>query len=244
LSSPPPGIRSRVLRLTSAQWAAAGVATGLLGLLLWFAYQRGTASAGLQSVSNAFQRRELMSRIAALEDENGMLNAKVAELEMSRRLDKETYGQVERTLGELQSAMSRQSDDLAFYRSIVSPADGIAGLRIQRFELAPGAKDREFLLRLTLIQAMRHDNVAAGLVQIALSGLQQEHPTRYTVGELLGRPSAKMPFSFKYFQTIEQIIELPAGFEPYTVDVTVTSSRIRGPVERSFPWKTGSQAAL
>ena len=212
MSAPPPGIRSRVLRLTSAQWAAAGVATGLLGLLLWFAYQRGTASAGLQSVSNAFQRRELMSRIAALEDENGMLNAKVAELEMSRRLDKEAYGQVERTLGELQSAMSRQ--------------------------------DREFLLRLTLIQAMRHDNVAAGLVQIALSGLQQEHPTRYTVGELLGRPSAKMPFSFKYFQTIEQIIELPAGFEPYTVDVTVTSSRIRGPVERSFPWKTGSQAAL
>ena len=54
----------------------------------------------------------------------------------------------------------------------------------------------------------------------------------------------KLPFSFKYFQTIEQIIELPAGFEPYTVDVTVTSSRIRGPVERSFPWKTGSQAAL
>ena len=88
MSAPPSGIRSRVLRLTSAQWAAAGVAIGLLGLLLWFAYQRGTASGGLQSVANARQRRELLNRIDALEDENGTLNAKVAELEMSRRLDK------------------------------------------------------------------------------------------------------------------------------------------------------------
>jgi hypothetical protein len=237
-------VGARVFGLTSAQWAAAGVAVGLLGLLLWFAYQRGTASGGLQSAANARDRRELLGRIDALEDENGALNAKIAELEMSRRLDKEAYGQVERTLGELQSAMSRQSDDLAFYKSIVSPADGIAGLRIQRFEVAPGARDREFLLRLTLIQAMRHDSAAAGLVQIVLSGLQGERPTRYTVGELLNRPNAKIPFSFKYFQTIEQAIELPGGFEPYTVDVTVTSGRLRAPVDRSFPWKTGSQTAL
>jgi len=244
LSATPPGGGSRVLSLTSAQWAAAGVALGLVALLLWFAYQRGIASGGWQSAANARDRRELLNRIDALENENGTLNAKIAELEMSRRLDKQAYGQVERTLSELQSAMSRQTDDLAFYKSIVSPADGISGLRIQRFEVAQGAKNREFLLRVTLIQAMRHDTTAAGLVQIALSGLQGERPTRHTIGELLRRPNAKIPFSFKYFQTIEQIIELPAGFVPYTVDVTLTSGKLRAPVERSFPWKTGTQTAL
>ena len=238
------GSGPRVLGLTSAQWAATGVAIGLLCLLLWFAYQRGTSSGGLESSANARDRRELMGRIAALEAENGTLNARIAELAMSRRLDKEAYGQVERSLGELQSAMSRQLDDLAFYKSIVSPADGIAGLRIQRFEISPGVKEHEFVLRLTLIQAMRHDITAAGLVQIAVSGLSADRPTRYTVGELLGRPNAKIPFSFKYFQTIEQTIALPAGFEPYTVDLTVTSSKLRAPVERSFPWKTGPQAEL
>jgi hypothetical protein len=236
--------RAVFLGLTPARWAAVGVTAGLLLLLLWFAYQRGVASGGVDSTANARARRELLGRIASLEDENGKLNAKIAELEMSRRLDKDAYGQVERTLGELQSSMSRQSDDLAFYKSIVSPADGIAGLRIQRFEIAPGQGPRQFLLRLTLIQAMRHDSTVAGLVQVALSGLEAERPKRYTVGELLGRPNAKIPFSFKYFQTIEQSIELPAGFEPYTVDVTVSASRQRAPVDRSFPWKTGAQAAL
>ena len=118
MSATPPGSGSRVLSLTSAQWAAAGVALGLVALLLWFAYQRGIASGGWQLAANARDRRELLNRIDALENENGKLNAKIAELEMSRRLDKQAYGQVERTLGELQSAMSRQSDDLAFYKSI------------------------------------------------------------------------------------------------------------------------------
>jgi hypothetical protein len=62
---------------------------------------------------------------------------------MARRLDRDAYGQVETTLGDLQSQLARQSDDLAFYRSIVSPADGIQGLRIQRFEVLPGAAPRE-----------------------------------------------------------------------------------------------------
>jgi hypothetical protein len=232
------------LGLTAAQWAAAGVAVGLAALLLWFAFERGTLRGGLQSTENARERRDLLGKIAELEAENGRLNAKVAELEMSRRLDRQAYGQVERTLGELQSSMSRQSDDLAFYRSIVSPADGIPGLRIQRFELAPGAAPREFLLRITLIQAMRHDSVAAGLVQVVVSGAHGDRPKRYTVGELLGRPSARIPFSFKYFQTIEQTFTLPEGFTAYEADVMITSGKLRTPLERRFPWKTGPQTSL
>ena len=57
---------------------------------------------------------------------------------MARRLDRDAYGQVERTLGDLQSKLARQGDDLAFYRSIVSPADGVQGLRIQRFDVRSG----------------------------------------------------------------------------------------------------------
>jgi hypothetical protein len=220
------------------------VAVGLAALLLWFAYQRGALSGGLQSEAHARERRELMTRIAGLEAENGRLNAKVAELEMARRLDQQAYGQVEKTLGELQSSMSRQSDDLAFYKSIVSPADGIPGLRIQRFEIAPGTAPRDFLVRITLIQAMRHDSVASGLVQVVVTGTLAGRPARYSIGELLGRPNAKIPFSFKYFQTVEQVFTLPEGFTAYTTDVAVTSGKLRSPLERSFPWKTGPQTSL
>ena len=87
------------------------------------------------------------AQIDALQRENARLNVQVAELEMARQLDQEAYGQVER-LTELQAQLLSQAWRSPFYRSIVSPADGIQGLRIHRFGLA-GAGPREFKLALT-----------------------------------------------------------------------------------------------
>jgi len=207
------------------------------GMLLAFAYHRGQVSAGLDAAQVALERRELVSRAERLERQNSKLNARVAELEMARKLDREAYGQVEQTLGELQSQLSRQADDLAFYKSIVSPADGIQGLRIHRFEVSPGAGPREYLLKLTLIQSMRHESVASGLVQVVVQGMQEGHPARYSVGELLGQPKAQLPFSFRYFQTIEQAVTLPEGFEPFEAEVQLRSGKLRFPMQQSFPWK-------
>jgi len=225
-------------------WLVLGGAVFVVALLIGIAYNRGQASAGLQAAQVALERRELTAKADRLERQNARLNARVAELEMARKLDREAYGQVEKTLGELQSQLSRQTDDLAFYKSIVSPADGVQGLRIQRFEVLPGAEPREYQLKLTLIQSMRHESVAAGLAQIVVHGMQGDRPARFSVGELLGRPKAQLPFSFRYFQTIEQAVTLPEGFQAFEVEVQVRSSKLRSPVQQSFPWKAdGAPAA-
>lgn len=204
-------------------------------------YAQGQRNAGHDAAAEANLRAVLQSQVDQLEVDNKRLNAKVAELEMSRRLDRDTYGQVERTLGDLQSQLARQSDDLAFYRSIVSPADGIQGLRIQRFEVLPGDKPREVHLKLTLVQAMRHESVVSGLAQITILGMKGDVPARYTVGELLGKPRAQLPFSFRYFQAIEQTVTLPEGFEAFETEVELHSSKMLSPVEQNFPWKVAGQ---
>ena len=213
-------------------------------LAAWLAYEQGQRSAGHDAGAEAQRREILTAEVERLGVENRKLQAKVAELEMSRRLDRDAYGQVERTLGSLQSQLARQGDDLAFYRSIVSPADGIQGLRIQRFEVAPGAAPREVLLKLTLVQAMRHESLVSGLAQVTISGMQGDRPTRFTVGELLGRPRAQLPFSFRYFQTIEQAVKLPEGFQAFEAYVQVQSSKISGPLQQAFAWQVGDQASL
>jgi outer membrane murein-binding lipoprotein Lpp len=213
----------------------------LAGLAGWIGYVQGQRSAGHDAAAEASRRQVLEGQVEQLATSNKRLNAKVAELEMSRRLDRDAYGQVERTLGDLQSQLSRQSDDLAFYRSIVSPADGVQGLRIQRFEVLPGEKEREVRLKLTLVQAMRHESVVSGLAQITLVGTKADVSARYTVGELLGKPRAQLPFSFRYFQAIEQTVTLPEGFQAFEAEVEVHSSKLRSPVEQVFPWKVPGQ---
>lgn len=219
------------------RWLLVAGAALLLAVILAYAYHRGRLSAGLDAAQVALERRELVARADRLEQQNARLNARVAELEMERKLDREAYGQVEQTLGELQSQLSRQSDDLAFYKSIVSPADGVQGLRIHRFEVRPGIEPREFRMQLTLVQSMRHESVASGLVQVVVHGMQGDRPARHSVGELLGRPKAQLPFSFRYFQTIEQAVTLPEGFQPFEAEVQVRSSKLRSPMQQSFPWK-------
>jgi hypothetical protein len=226
------------------RWLVPAGALIVAAMLAAYAYNRGQASAGLDAAQVVLERRELTAQAARLEKQNARLNAKVAELEMARKLDREAYGQIEKTLGELQAQLSRQTDDLAFYRSIVSPADGIQGLRIQRFDVQPGGEPREFLLKLTLIQAMRHESVAAGLAQVVVHGMQGDRPARYSIGDLLGRPKAQLPFSFRYFQTLEQAVTLPEGFDAFEVEVQVRSSKLRFPMQQTFPWKVGGQSGL
>jgi hypothetical protein len=225
---PVPAWRRGLLVLAIA--AAAALAFGL-------GYQRGQIAAGLNSAVVARERRDLEAKVKQLESANSKLNARVAEVEMARRLDRDAYGQIERTLGDLQSRLARQNDDLAFYKSIVSPADGVQGLRIQRFEVQPGTGPRDFAIKVTLIQAMRQESVVSGLTQVIVHGMQGDRPARYTVGELLGRPRAQLPFSFRYFQTIEQDVTLPEGFQPFEAEVQVRSSKLKFPMQQRFPWK-------
>ena len=216
----------------------------LLAVAGWAGYTQGQRTAGHDAAAVAAVHRSLTKQVRQLESRNRKLQAKVAELEMSRRLDRDAYSQVERTLGSLQSQLARQSDDLAFYRSIVSPADGVRGLRIQRFEVTPGAAPREVVLKLTLVQAMSHESVVSGLVQVTISGMNGDTPERYTIGDLLEKPRAQLPFSFRYFQTIEQAVSLPEGFKAFEAYVQVRSSKVSAPVQQAFPWKVGNEASL
>jgi hypothetical protein len=218
--------------------ASLAVAAGIF----WMGHRQGQLAAGHDAAAAARARRALESEVSRLESGNSKLNARVAELEMARRLDREAYGQVERTLGDLQSRLARQSDDLAFYRSIVSPADGVQGLRIQRFAVRPGTQPQEFVIEVTLIQAMRQDSTASGLVQVVVQGMEGTRPASYSVGQLLGRPHAQLPFSFRYFQTIQKSVTLPDAFQPFEVEVAVQSGSLRSPLRQSFPWKVTNAA--
>jgi hypothetical protein len=239
-----PPVPGEPVRASRAPWLPALTAALVCAFVGWFAFERGQLSAGHDAVGEARQRKALADRVSRLQAENGRLNAKVAELEMARRLDRDAYGQVERTLGEMQSQLARQGDDLAFYRSIVSPADGVQGLRIQRFEVDSGATPAEFVLKLTLVQAMRHDSVVSGLVQVVVNGMQGDRPARLPVGDPGGRSRDSVPFSFRYFQTLEQVVTLPEGFQAFEVDVEARSGRLRAPIRHSFPWKVGSAVTL
>ncbi len=127
-----------------------------------------------------------------------------------------------------------------FYRGIVSPQDGVAGLRIQSLEALPSDGESRYLLRLVLVQAIVHSRQGRGAVKLQLEGLQDGQTASFDAAELVapGEPTMTWRYEFRYFQGLEMELALPVGFEPRgsTVEIWPNEARAeRGQSEFEWP---------
>ncbi|MGI9264590.1 MAG: DUF6776 family protein [Gammaproteobacteria bacterium] len=209
----------------------------------WGLFEWGQKAAGYNRVEAARIRGSLNDQISVLESENETLRRDLALLRTSDRVDQEAHQQVSVDLDDLQSQIAELNDELAFYRGIMSPADGQAGLQIKALQISSGANPDEFALKLILVQAGRHDGRVQGSVDLAVAGemVSEENeglPTPMTIklSQLTGEPE-KLRYSFRYFQVLERNLSLPPGFEPKMVEVSLSAKRKEDAVSTSFPWQ-------
>jgi cell division protein FtsB len=206
----------------------------------YLVYEFGRIQAGYDLVDAASERRAYEERIDGLEDEIKALKEQVALLETHRDIDREAYKEVEASLTELQAKIQEQRDAIAFYRGIVSPADGNKGLRVQDLKLTRGKREREYNIRLVLVQALKHDRKVSGNVNLTIEGDLDGVEKAYSYAELLpDETDAAWAFSFRYFQDFNRQVVLPDGFTPQRVKVEVQSrTRSISSIEESFAWTT------
>ncbi len=221
---------------------AVGMVVGLI-VLIASAFEWGRYSSGFSKVAEMQHRRELTATIDKLEKENEELRQAVASADLARNVDRQAYADVEKTLADLQAQVLKHREELTFYRGIVSPEDGIGGLRIQRFQILPGAADQQYRLRLVLVQSMRQDAFVSGAVSVEIEGVQDNKPLQLPLAKAVNdaAATANLPFRFRYFQNIEQDIVLPEGFDPRAVTVEVKTAKL-APVRESYPWQVQAES--
>ena len=212
------------------------VVLALVAVYLVFEY--GRISAGYDVVDAANERGALNEHIDTLNDEISALKQDIAVLETHREIDRAAYKDVESSLISLQAKIQEQQDAIAFYRGIVSPADGKPGLRVQDLRLTRAAQERHFNLRLVLVQAMKHDRKVSGDVAITVEGNEGGAAKTYALTELLPADAeSDWPFSFRYFQDFDRQLVLPDGFTPERIHVEVRSrTRSISSIEESYAW--------
>ena len=135
---------------------------GLAAGAAYLTFEFGRLRAGYDVLEAADELGELEDHIDTLEQEKLALSEQIALLETHRSIDRKSYAEVEKSLEKLQVKIQEQQDAIAFYRGIVSPADGEPGLRVQDFRLSRGEQEREYNVRLVLVQAMKHDRKVMG----------------------------------------------------------------------------------
>jgi cell division protein FtsB len=208
-----------------------------LAISIYLVYEFGRFDGGYDRLSVSQQRREYEVQIERLEKANAELRASLADLQTGRVSQEKEREELGRTVRELQTQLARQSQDLAFYRGIVSSTVGSPTIKVQKFQVLRGSGPRQYKVRLVLVQAARPDQVVAGTVAMTLEGTEKGRPVTYNLTRLTADGRAQVPFSFRYFQDVDQDLVLPEGFEPSRVSIEVRASgRAASPLSQSFNW--------
>jgi hypothetical protein len=221
-------------------WAVRAIVVLLVAICGYLIFEFGRISAGYDRVDVGNKTQEFIDHIQALDKEIIDLNQEIAILKTNDEVDRASYKEVEASLTQLQAKIQDQRDAIAFYRGIVSPSDGNSGLRIQDLKLTRGKAEREFNIRLVLVQAMKHDRKVSGDVNLSVVGSQDGSEMTYVLTQLLPENAdIAWAFSFRYFQDFERLLVLPDGFTPERITVEVRSkTRSISSIEESFDWAT------
>ena len=204
----------------------------------YLCFELGRFRAGYSLIDHRREIADWERRLGEQTAEADELRSQLAILRTGREIDDETYSQVKANLSDLQARIQAQEEELVFYRGIVSPQDGVAGLRIQSLDVLPADGERRYSLRIVLVQAIVHSRRVGGVVRLQLEGVRDGQMTSLDVADLVtDGDDYDMAYQFRYFQGLECEIELPVGFEPQRLAVEIVPSEQRAERQsQSFEW--------
>jgi hypothetical protein len=214
-------------------------ALSLLGLFAFYVvYELGRYNAGYDRLAVAQQRTELEVVIERLEKSNRQLRTQLAELDTIRVGRAREQAEVARAMGDLQAQVARQSQELAFYRGVVTQGAALLGVKVEEVRISATPKPGHFMVHLSLVRSGRPDNVASGTLLLSVEGGGSgEDATTLDLPALTAGKLRELPFNFRYFENFDQEIAIPPGFKPEHLAVEVRSSRKDvTPLAQQFLW--------
>ena len=206
-------------------------------LALYISFEWGRSRAGFDGRDAREQRAALRDQIGSLEEEIKAQRLKIALYETEAVGQTRERTELARSIGDLQGQVARLTSDLEFYKGVVGSRDSTGQVKIQQFRVSSGPKQGEYLLRLVLGRPLRLENAISGKVKISIEGAAGTEPTTLDLQAVAGIAGGEIAFSYRYIETMEQPIQLPAGFVPARATVEVIPS-LKGanPLRESFIW--------
>jgi hypothetical protein len=206
---------------------------------LYVIYELGRYNAGYDRLAVSQQRAELEVQIDKLKDEKHELNLRLAEIDTQRIGFAREQAEVSHLIGDLQAKVARQAQDLAFYRGVGSQAAPAAslGVTIQQLRIGATSQAAHFRVHLTLVRSVRADDVASGAALLEVEGESQGREANLGLAALTAGAQREIPYSFRYYQNLDQEITIPPGLRPEHLSVEVRSAK-KGiaPLSQTFLW--------
>jgi hypothetical protein len=209
----------------------------LILFALYVIYELGRFNAGYDRLAVAQERTELEVEIERLEKTNHELRTRLAELDTIRIGRAREQAEVARTIGDLQAQVARESQELAFYRGVVTQGAAEIGVKLGQVRISSSRKPGQFVVHLALVRSGKADNMATGTLGLVVDGGSAGSDAPLDLPALTSGKLRELPFNFRFYQNFDQEIAIPAGFKPEHLAVEVHSSRKDvAPLVQTFLW--------
>src|SRR3546814_3934525 len=115
--------------------------------------------------------------------------------------------------------------DPPLFRYSAAPDQARAGVRVQEVRLskASGAKNSHRFF-LTLIQSVRQEKRVAGRIEMAIFGRSGANERKLALNDIAPDVAGNLLFSLKYFEEFSGQFQLPDGFKPQRVVISLIPS--------------------
>ena len=202
--------------------------------MTWFLAARHAAPT-LHVVASELDNRS--AELASQRDDMKDLRQQVATLKRSDQISRNANLDLQSTLADREEEISGLRADVDFYERLVGSTGQRQGLRVHEARFVPEAGGA-WHYTVTLTQNLNRGAISKGQMRFVVDGVRAGKLVTLAWSDLLQKPAAPgKPFSFRYFQQLEDSVMLPPGFTPQRVRVSLSGS---GPaVDQSFPWNGG-----
>jgi hypothetical protein len=222
------------------RWTMLASALLLGTVALYLAFEFGRQKAGFDGIQAAQQRATLEAQIAALQNSMHDLQVQLAAADEARISQVRERSEVAKNIGELQAALGRAQQDLEFYRGIANPVAGARPqpVRVQQFQvLTTDAAARSFTLRFALNRPTRPEESTSGALGVTIEGERAGAAASVDLAVLTAGKQRELPYSFRYYSNVEQLVTVPADFRPERVTIEIRPAR-KGlaPYRQTFVW--------
>jgi len=223
-----PGRWRLVLGTVVGLWIASG----------WFAYELGWRQSSYDHDQAIAREKDLQSELKKLRGDNDQLHTQVSILQRSAQVDRQAKVELAKSVKNLQDMQAELREETTFYKSIISPEKGKAGLGIYSLQVVP-VEERMYHYKLVLTQSGKSDSLAKGGVKVVLKGILQGKEKNLDLGKINVAGSPQLSYKFRYFQELSGSFLLPEDYTPREITVTLvpgSGKKSNKPV-KTFDWQ-------
>lgn len=196
--------------------------------LAWWAYDSGLELAGFHRGKAEQELTRLHDQVAKLSQENGQLKDQIAQFERQVQIEQASNQETAKQMKSLADENDRLQEDLVFFQDLTATDSKEGELGVHRLRLDKDKIPGEYNLRMLLVRGGQRAKQFIGSYQLVATVSENGQSTTHVfTPDTSG--NAQFQLNFRYYQRIEQHIQLPPEAHLENVQVRIFEKGVAEP---------------